>query len=77
MDHANALKYYSQLLKVKPKKLQSRYPFSSMDAELVQKTLKRIELVYQDLTPEVSAFVRGDRRGRRTGGGGGVTVITS
>ena len=55
-----ALDHYNELLKIKPQRLQSKYPFSTMDEEEVIKTMKQIELVYQNITPEVSAFVRGD-----------------
>ena len=58
------LKYYNEMLKVKPKNLKSKYPFSAMDEEEVSKTLKQIELVYQNLTPTVSAFVRKDDKSK-------------
>jgi hypothetical protein len=52
-----ALRNYKEMLKIKPKHLKSKYPFTAMDEDEVIRTLKKIELVYQDLTPTVSAFV--------------------
>lgn len=77
-----ALKHYTEILKVKPKILQSKYPFSMMDEEDVVRTMKQIELVYQNLTPDVSAFVRMDNNNSRgktnkwKKRGGGVHSIT-
>jgi hypothetical protein len=81
-----ALKHYNQMLKVKPNVLQSKYPFSAMDEEGVVKTLKQIELVYQNLTDGVSAYVRKDNdnksnktsrwKNKRGGGSGVITVFT-
>jgi hypothetical protein len=81
-----ALRYYNEMLKVKPKVLQSKYPFSAMDEEDVTRTMKQIELVYQNLTPAVSAFVRRDNNSKsgktniwnkkRGGGGHPITIFT-
>lgn len=81
-----ALEYYNELLKVKPRALQSKYPFSAMDEKDVARTLKRIELVYQNLTPTVSAFVRKDSdsksgktdtwKKKRGGGDHTITIFT-
>lgn len=59
-----ALQHYNEMLKVKPKMLRSKYPFSAMDEEAVTRTMKQIELVYQNLTPDVSAFVRSDNNSK-------------
>lgn len=80
-----ALHHYNEMLKVKPKVLQSKYPFSAMDEETVARTMKQIELVYQNLTPAVSAFVRRDTgsksgktnkwKKKRGGGGHPITIV--
>jgi hypothetical protein len=78
-----SLEHYNELLKVKPRSLQSKYPFSAMDEEDVTRTLKQIELVYQNLTPELSAFVRKDdsngKPGKQKKGGDvyNITVFTT
>lgn len=79
-----ALYQYYEILKIKPKELQTKYPFSAMDDEDVAKTLKRIELVYQNLTPGVSAFILDDesKSGKtkkwktKMGGGSPITIFT-
>ena len=50
-----ALQNYNEMLKVKPRVLQSKYPFPAMDEEGVARTMKQIEVMYQNLTPDVSA----------------------
>ena len=45
-----ALRDYAMLLKIKPKNLQSQYPFVHMDNQLVSKTLNQIGLMYKNLT---------------------------
>jgi hypothetical protein len=80
-----ALQHYNEILKVKPKALQSKYPFSAMDEEDVTRTMKQIELVYQNLTPVVSAFVRKDNNSKSSktdtwkkkkgGGGHPITIV--
>jgi hypothetical protein len=80
-----ALQHYNEMLKVKPMVLQSKYPFSAMDEEVVTRTMKQIELVYQNLTPDVSAFVRSDNNSKsgktdmwkkKIGGGGHpITIV--
>ena len=80
------LKHYNELLKVKQPSLQSKYPFSITSEEDVEKTLKQIELVYQNLTPDVPAFVRLDNnskrgktnkwKGKRGGGYNQITIFT-
>lgn len=79
-----ALYQYNEILKIKTKELQTKYPFSAMDDEDVAKTLKSIELVYQNLTPEVSAFIRDDKSKsgktkkwkKKMGGGSPITIFT-
>lgn len=81
-----ALNHYNELLKVKPRLLQSKYPFSAMDEEDVEKTMKQIELVYQNLTPTISAFVRSDNdsksgktnkwKKKRGGGSNSILIFT-
>jgi hypothetical protein len=81
-----ALENYNKILKVKPNVLKSKYPFSAMGEEEVIKTLKRIELVYQNLTSDMSAYVRTDInnknnktsrwKNKRGGGGGTITIFT-
>jgi hypothetical protein len=81
-----ALENYNKILKVKPNVLKSKYPFSAMGEEDVIKTLKRIELVYQNLTYDMSAYVRTDInnknnktsrwKNKRGGGGGTITIFT-
>ena len=58
------LSQYDILCKIKPKSLATKYPYVTMSNEQVVKTLKRIELVYQHLTPylvEKSKSIRGGR----------------
>jgi hypothetical protein len=71
-----ALDQYNELLKVKPMELQSKYPFSAMNEEEVVRTLKQIELVYQNLTPTVSAFVLKDKKNDEKKIGGSINTIT-
>jgi hypothetical protein len=71
-----ALNYYEDLKRVKPVYLQTKYPFSSMDDEEVIHTLKQIELVYQNLTPDVDGYVRKGTVSRKTGGGSKVIIFT-
>jgi hypothetical protein len=56
-----------------------------MDEEVVARTMKQIELVYQNLTPDVSAFVRSDNNSKngktdmwkkkKGGGGHPITIV--
>lgn len=76
------LRNYNSLLKVKPPILSPKYPYSSMDKETVSKTVKQIELVYQNLVQEVPVFVqhgkkREKNRWYKKGGGSHlITVFT-
>ncbi len=65
------LRNYTDLLRVKPPYLKSHYPYSTMDEETVAKTLKQIELVYQNLSPDVIVYVPKTDvdRGKKKGGG--------
>lgn len=46
------LKDYRILCQVKPKSLQTKYPYTSINDEHITKTMKRINLIYKHLTPE-------------------------
>ena len=54
---AIVLEQYESLLKIKPKELQTNYPFSTMSEEKVTETMKQIELVYQHLSPDNSRHI--------------------
>lgn len=61
------LKKYNDLLKVKPLNLQTKYPYSIMSEEEIVKTMKEIEMTYQNL----QGYFTNDKRPKR---GGGVTA---
>ena len=69
------MEQYKILCRVKSKPLMSRYPYISMNQGDVVKTLNKIELVYQHLTP---LLIEKSKVKKRGGGGGDskITVIT-
>lgn len=65
------LKYYNEMLKVKPKASQTKYPYIQMDEGEIIKTMKEIDMTYQNL----KGFYTDNERPRRGGGGDGRIVI--
>lgn len=63
---------YKILCQVKPKSLQTKFPYASMDDEQISKTLKRIELVYQHLVPHLVE----KSKSKKGGGIKQITVVT-
>ena len=45
----SVLKYYNELLKVKPNHLQTKYPYIEMDEGEIIETMKEIEMTYQNI----------------------------
>jgi hypothetical protein len=45
----NKIKNYKEFLKIKPKSLQLKYPYTNVDKGDTGKTIKQIEIVYQTL----------------------------
>jgi hypothetical protein len=64
---------YEILCKIKPKSLKTRYPYTTMTDEQIIKTLNRIELVYQHLTPQL---IEKSKIVKSGGGLNSITVIT-
>ena len=62
---------YKTLCKIKPKSMKTKYPYAAMSEEQVLKTLKRIELVYQHLTPQLV-----ERSKSKHGGKKQITIVT-
>lgn len=62
------LKDYDILCQVKPKSLITKYPYTPLSNEQILKTLNRIELVYQHLSP---VLVKKSKN--KSGGGKAVT----
>lgn len=69
------LQYYEELLKIKPLQLQTKYPFSAMDEEKVSKTLKSIELEYQQLKHVFVDRNAGRKKNTKRGGGIGGKIL--
>ena len=68
----DASNQYTEIRKVKQQEFQYKYPFSDMDEGDVVKTLKQIELVYQNVTSTRSVIVK---KGRVKKGGGNNTIV--
>lgn len=51
-----ALEYYNTLLSIKLPENKLDYPYSPMKEDIIVKTLKQIELVYQHLSPQGPIF---------------------
>lgn len=66
------LKYYKEILKVKPKESQTKYPYVKMDEGEIIKTMKEIDMTYQNL----KGFYTDNRHLRRGGGDGRIVIFT-
>lgn len=71
-----ALAHYNDLLKVKPKNLRTKYPFIVMDESCIIKTMKRIELVYKNISPNTSLLVNKNSKKPNKTIGAGKKIIT-
>jgi hypothetical protein len=67
----NRTKDYLELCKIKTKKHITKYPYVSMNNELVITTLERIEIIYQNLSNGEL-----DATKKKGGGGSSVTIYT-
>lgn len=63
------LERYNKLIKIKPVKLTSNYPFSQLSEGDFIQTLKKIELVYQNN----DSFMK---PAKKIGGGGKIIIFT-
>ena len=76
IETAKQLRQYNELLKIKPPKLQTKYPFSSFNEEDVVITTKRIELIYQHMKPDKPVYTNNKKINKVGGRDSRVTVFT-